>query len=165
MTAYIGLGANLNHPMERIRQAMAALCTLPGTTMARHSSLYRTSPLGQPDQPEYINAVAAVRTGLSPDGLLDHLFEIEKRQGRVRDGVRWGPRALDLDLLLHGDSSLDGERLILPHPQLHRRAFVLMPLAEIAEAGLCIPGHGDVRELACTCNLGGVWVLGDGHGP
>ncbi len=165
VTAYIGLGANLNHPLEQIRQAMTALRALPDTTLTRQSSLYRTSPLGQPGQPDYINAVAAVRTGLSPAGLLDHLLEIEKLQCRVRDGVRWGPRVLDLDLLLHGDSHLDGERLVLPHPQMHRRAFVLIPLAEIAEAGLCITGHGGVQELASTCDHGGVWVLGDRLGP
>ncbi len=163
VNAYIGLGANLNHPVERIRQALAALRVLPDTALTRYSRLYRTAPLGQAGQPDYINAVAAVRTGLSPDGLLDHLFVIEKQQGRVRNGTRWGPRTLDLDLLLHGDLSLAGERLTLPHPQMHKRAFVLVPLAEIAATGLSIPGHGDVRELAANCDRAGVCLI-DGQG-
>ena len=139
--AYIGLGGNLDQPAARIRQARAALALLPNTREAAFSRLYRSAPMGPADQPDYVNAVMALDTELEPIALLDHLQAIENAQGRVRLGERWGPRTLDLDLLLYGDLHLDDPRLTLPHPRMRERAFVLRPLADIA------PGRVDVRDL------------------
>lgn len=155
-TVYIALGANLNQPQERVREGAAALAELPESELLALSSLYRTPPMGPPGQPDYVNAVAVLRTGLAPHDLLVHMMRIEASQGRVRDQVRWGPRTLDLDLLLYGDRCLDSDDLTLPHPRMHQRAFVLIPLAEVAEPALSIPGQGDVQELAAACDASGI---------
>lgn len=106
--------------------------------------------MGPQDQPDFINAVAALETRLTPQALLQALLVIEAQHGRRRDGMRWGPRSLDLDLLLYGDTLLDAPDLVLPHPGMHERAFVLYPLADIAP-GLSVPGHGSVQALLARC--------------
>lgn len=141
-TAYIALGANIGDPAATVRAAFAALSGLPGTQLTATSSLYRTAPIGLAGQPDFINAVARVETSLEPGALLQALLALEADFGRVRL-ERNGPRTLDLDLLLYGDKVLDTPDLILPHPRLHLRAFVLAPLAEIAP-DLAIPGRGTV---------------------
>ncbi len=140
--AYVALGANLGDPVATVRAALAALEALPGCRLVAASSLYRTAPIGLAGQPDFINAVAAVDTQLDPEALLTALLALEADFGRVRL-ERNGPRTLDLDLLLHGDSVLHSPRLTLPHPRLHLRAFVLRPLAEIAP-DLALPGRGSV---------------------
>ena len=139
--AYVALGANLGEAETTVRAAIAALGRLPGTQLVAASSLYRTAPLEVPEpQPDYINAVARLATTLTPHALLDELLALQARFGRVRP-YRWAPRALDLDLLLYGDVVLDTPRLTLPHPRLHRRAFVLEPLLEL-DTFLEAPGLG-----------------------
>ena len=158
--AYIGLGSNLNHPVEQIKQARTAIASLESTQEKRFSSLYRTDPMG-PDQPDYINAVMAVETCLSPEALLTRLQNIERDQGRVRRGDRWGPRTLDLDILLFGRYCTRTERLTLPHYGIAERAFVLYPLAEIAPPNLLIPGKGLLRDLLRRCPPEGIQRLGE----
>ena len=139
--AYVALGANLGEAETTVRAAIAALGRLPGTQLVAASSLYRTAPLEVPEpQPDYINAVARLATTLTPHALLDELLALEARFGRVRP-YRWAPRALDLDLLLYGELVLESSRLTLPHPRLHRRAFVLEPLLEL-DSFLEAPGLG-----------------------
>ena len=128
---YVGLGSNLDAPRTRIRRAVEAMAALSATRLLQLSPLYRSPPMGPPDQPDYLNAVAEVETGLAPLALLDVLQAIEQRQGRVR-GERWGPRTLDLDILLYGDRRISFPRLQVPHPGLLQRPFVLVPLADIA---------------------------------
>jgi 2-amino-4-hydroxy-6-hydroxymethyldihydropteridine diphosphokinase len=144
--AYIGIGSNLDDPEKQVRAAIDALARLPRSTFVGASRLYRTAPWGRADQPAFVNAAAAVSTGLSPRELLDALLAIERAQGRVRDGERWGPRVIDLDMLVYGDARVDEPGLHLPHPHLGERAFVLLPLADIAP-DLEIPGQGRVRAL------------------
>lgn len=144
--AYIGIGSNLEHPETQLRRAFRALAELPASRCVACSPLYRSEAVGgPPDQPEYLNAVVAVDTTLQPEALLTALQAIEATQGRVRT-VRWGPRTLDLDLLLYDHLVLDGPRLTLPHPRLHQRAFVVYPLYDIAP-DLKIPGQGLLSEL------------------
>jgi 2-amino-4-hydroxy-6-hydroxymethyldihydropteridine diphosphokinase len=145
--AYVGLGSNLQQPRKQVFDALAELALLPQTRLIARSSLYRTRPLGPAGQPDYINAVAAITTGLSAQALLEALQALESRHGRVRTDVRWGPRTLDLDLLLYGDAVIDTPRLQLPHPHMAERAFVLVPLAEIAPDDLQIPRSGELKEL------------------
>jgi len=145
--AYIGLGSNLADPQAQVEQALEALSNLPHTRLLRRSRLYCSAPWGRVDQPEFINAVAAVETVLGARALLDALLAIERGAGRTRDATRWGPRALDLDILVYGDQLIDEPGLHVPHPHLHERAFVLLPLVEIAPE-LAIPGRGCVAELA-----------------
>lgn len=147
--AYIGLGANLDDPVAQIRRAVTALATLPDTAVAARSSLYRSPPMGPRDQPDYVNAVAAIDTALAAEALLDALQHIERAHGRVRAGPRWGPRPLDLDILLYGERVIRGPRLTIPHPGLAERAFVLVPLAEIAPR-LEVPGLGPVATLCAA---------------
>lgn len=140
--AFVALGANIGDPVATIHSAIDALARLEGVRLLRASALYRTAPVGLKHQPDFINAVAEVETGLEPHALLAALLGTEARFGRVRDR-RNGPRTLDLDLLLYDGLSLDTPDLTLPHPRLHLRAFVLVPLAEIAP-DLAIPGRGSV---------------------
>ena len=146
VTAYIGLGSNLQDPVAQIERAFAELAALPGTELTARSPLYKSPPMGPQDQPDFVNAAAALATDLAPDALLQALLGIERTHGRRRDGTRWGPRSLDLDLLLYGDRVLPGPGLVLPHPGLHERSFVLYPLADIAPQQR-VPGHGTVAEL------------------
>lgn len=145
--AYVGLGANLDDPAAHLHRALSDLDGIRLTRVALRSRLYRNPPMGPAAQPDYVNAVAALDTGLAPQALLEALQEIERAHGRVRGAERWGPRTLDLDLLLYGDLRRDDARLTLPHPGLHRRAFVLYPLREIAPE-LVVPGRGPVEALA-----------------
>ncbi|MBD2838697.1 2-amino-4-hydroxy-6-hydroxymethyldihydropteridine diphosphokinase [Pseudomonas sp. JM0905a] len=157
---YIGLGSNLAEPVSQLRGALAALGELPGTRLAAVSSLYASDPLGPPDQPRYVNAVAALDTELAPLELLDALQAIELAQGRVRKDERWGPRTLDLDILLFGQRQLDEPRLQVPHYHMHARAFVLYPLAEIAE-DLQLPDGRPLEALLAACPFEGLERLPD----
>ena len=145
--AYIGLGSNLDDPPAQLRMALLHLSRASGLRLLKQSSFYRSAPLGSLDQPDYCNAVAEIKTTLSPLELLDTLLNIEQAMGRQRGGVRWQSRTIDLDLLLYGDQQIEVEGLRVPHPEMHQRNFVLIPLAEIA-SDLLIPGHGQVRGLA-----------------
>lgn len=158
VTAYIGLGGNLGDAVERLRAARAAVGALPGVRELACSSLYRSTPMGPPGQPDYVNAVMAVATTLSPLALLDALQAVESAFGRVRTGERWGPRTLDLDILLYGRETLAGERLTLPHPGITEREFVLYPLREIAPE-LEIPGRGLLSERVAQCPRRGLTVI------
>ena len=152
--AYIGLGGNLDsgamQPAQTLLQAASELDQLPHTRLTQLSPLYRSAPIGYDDQPEFINAVAALQTRLSAIALLQHLQALELQHGRQRStSQRNGPRTLDLDLLLYGEHAeqcITLPALTVPHPRLHQRAFVLRPLSDIAPA-LHIPGQGALRDL------------------
>ena len=144
--AHIGLGANLEDPVRQVRQGFQELGRLPRTCLLVHSSLYRTAPVGKLDQPDFVNAVAVLDTELSPRELLQELLALETRHGRVRSEPN-GPRTLDLDLLLLGGRVIREPGLEVPHPRMHQRAFVLLPLAEVSPEAV-IPGRGRVAELA-----------------
>ena len=156
--AYVGLGSNLNDPRTQIHSALAALDAIPATCCVAYSSLYRSKPLGSLAQPDYLNAVAAVDTRLSAQELLRELHLIEEQHGRERGAERWGPRTLDLDLLLYGDTQVAGETLAVPHPGLPERNFVLYPLHEIAPQ-LHIPGAGSLKALLERCSSLGLQAL------
>lgn len=159
-TAYVGLGGNLGDAAASLRAAFDALDALPHTRLLRASRLYRTPAWGRRDQPDFVNAAAALETALSPRELLDALLAIERDFGRDRgdDDARWGPRTLDLDLLLYGDAIIDQPGLRVPHPHLHERAFVLVPLLEIAP-GAVIPGRGPLREAHDAVARAGIEAL------
>ncbi len=158
--ACIGLGANLGEAAASVRAAAAALAALPRTRLLAVSRLYRTPAWGREDQPDFINAAACVETTLAPLELLQALLDTEQAFGRRRDPHdRWGPRTLDLDLLLYGDRVLDLPGLQVPHPRLHERAFALVPLAEIA-ADATIPGHGTLRDVLGRIESGSIEPLG-----
>nr|WP_310617698.1 2-amino-4-hydroxy-6-hydroxymethyldihydropteridine diphosphokinase [Pantoea cypripedii] len=129
---YLALGSNLADPLHQVDAALAALDAIPQTTRVATSSLYRTPPYGPPDQPDYLNAVVALETGLTAESLLDQTQRIELEHGRVRKAERWGPRTLDLDILLFGDAVINTPRLTVPHYDMHNRAFMLLPLLELA---------------------------------
>jgi 2-amino-4-hydroxy-6-hydroxymethyldihydropteridine diphosphokinase len=152
--AFVGLGANLDNPLQQVRQAISELDAIEHTRVLAASSLYRSAPVGYADQPDFINAVAKLQTGLSPRRLLDALHVIENRHGRRRS-VRNAPRTLDLDLLLYGALVVREEDLILPHPRMHERAFVLLPLAEIA-ADASLPGYPPLAQLLAQVDRSGV---------
>lgn len=153
--AWIALGANLGDPRDQLRSALDRIRAMPGVTLQATSRFYRSAPIGPPGQPSYCNAVCAITTGWPPAMLLGALQGIEAAAGRTRDGERWGPRVLDLDLLLYDALVLDTPSLKLPHPQLHLRNFVLAPLAEIAPA-LVVPGRGKVADLLAAIGNGGL---------
>lgn len=144
-TAYIGLGSNLCSPEQQVLSAFDEIGALPGVTLTRRSSLYRTAPIGYADQPRYVNAVARVSTVLAPEELLEELLAIEQSHGRVREFAN-APRTLDLDILIYGDLQQASRALTLPHPRAHLRAFVLYPLMEIAPECV-VPGRGPVPRL------------------
>jgi 2-amino-4-hydroxy-6-hydroxymethyldihydropteridine diphosphokinase len=156
--AYIGIGSNLDDPERQVRSAIAALARVPRSRLLRASRLFRTAPWGKADQPAFVNAAAAVSTSLSPRALLDALLAIEREHGRERDGTRWGPRVIDLDILLYGDARLDEAGLHVPHPHLGERAFVLLPLADLDPA-LDVPGQGRVRALLERVDASGCVAL------
>lgn len=158
-TVFIGLGSNLEDPRQQLDEAVRSLRQMPQTRLVRVSSIYQTRPLGPQGQPDYLNAVAQLETGLEAEVLLDHLQAIEAEQGRQRDGQRWGARTLDLDILLYDDLVMKTNRLTIPHVGAHEREFVLYPLNEIAP-DLEIPGHGQVSELARHCDPNGIRRLG-----
>lgn len=152
---FLGLGSNQADPEQQLYRACAAIATLPGTFVLKCSPFYRSTPLGPADQPDYVNAVIAVQTDLEPLELLDRLQAIELAQGRNRNGERWGPRTLDLDILLYGDQQLDLPRLRVPHYHMHARPFVLYPLADIAP-GLRLPDGTELAELLSKCPADGL---------
>lgn len=159
--AWIGLGGNLGDVPATLRGALDALAALPGTRLVAASRLYRTPAWGMTDQPPFVNAAAGVDTVLAPATLLAALLDIERAAGRDRtapDARRWGPRALDLDLLLYGAEVIDRPGLRVPHPHLHERAFVLVPLAGIA-ADVVVPGHGRVADLLAGVDAAGIEAL------
>ncbi|CAI9393546.1 TPA: 2-amino-4-hydroxy-6-hydroxymethyldihydropteridine diphosphokinase [Citrobacter amalonaticus] len=129
---YIALGSNLASPLEQVNAAVNAIRELPESRVVAVSSFYRTPPLGPQDQPDYLNAAVALETTLEPETLLDHTQRIELQQGRVRKAERWGPRTLDLDIMLFGDRIINSERLTVPHYDMKNRGFMLWPLFEIA---------------------------------
>jgi 2-amino-4-hydroxy-6-hydroxymethyldihydropteridine pyrophosphokinase len=131
--AYIALGSNLDDREGLLRQAVEHLCKQPDVHVLRVSGIYETDPVGYTDQPAFLNMAMAVETTLSPIELLHALFEVEQLLGRVRD-IRWGPRTIDLDLLLYGDVTMDDEELTLPHPRMLERAFVLVPLGDVIDS-------------------------------
>jgi len=144
--AYVGLGANLGDREATLRRALELLRERPGVDVVAVSSFRETDPVGYLDQPRFVNAAAALETELAPRDLLDALLAVERELGRTRDGPRFGPRTIDLDLLVYEDATLDEPGLVLPHPRLHERRFVLEPLAEIAP-GLVVDGLGAVEAL------------------
>ncbi|ANF26093.1 2-amino-4-hydroxy-6-hydroxymethyldihydropteridine diphosphokinase [Stutzerimonas stutzeri] len=158
---YIGLGSNLAEPRRQLRGALDALTCIRDSQLAAVSSLYLSDPLGPADQPRYNNAVAALDTSLSPLALLDALQAIELAQGRERKAERWGPRTLDLDILLFGNRLISEPRLTVPHYHMHARAFVLYPLAEIAPAELKLADGRMLAELLAACPFEGLERLGD----
>ncbi len=144
-TAYIALGANMDDPEQQIRSALRELGRLPASRLLAHSSLYRSQAEGYSQQPDFLNAVAQIETGLEPEELLEALLAIEQVHGRRRT-FRNAPRTLDLDILLYGQRQVSQAGLHIPHPRMHLRGFVLAPLAELA-ADLEIPGHGRILDL------------------
>lgn len=152
---WIGLGSNVSDRLGYLRRALALLAELPGTSLRRVSSVYDTAPVGKTDQARFLNAVAEIETDLAPVELADALLAIEDRCGRFRR-ERWGPRTLDLDILMYGDLTISDDRLSIPHPRMTERAFVLVPLAEIAR-GMEVPGTGEtVEELLGRVDTSGV---------
>lgn len=155
VVVYVGLGSNLENPREQIATALVELAELSDSHLDCVSSLYRSQPVGPQDQPDFINAVAKLSTGLEAEALLDSLQQLEQRHHRIRE-VRWGPRSLDLDLLLYGDQIINTARLQVPHPEIIKRNFVLAPLKEIAPEGLVIPGIGKLQDLPMGSGEGAV---------
>ncbi|HEX5488383.1 MAG TPA: 2-amino-4-hydroxy-6-hydroxymethyldihydropteridine diphosphokinase [Rhodanobacteraceae bacterium] len=155
--AYVALGSNLDDPRAQVERGFDALAALPRTALRARSRLYQTLPWGVTEQPDFVNAVAALETALAPRDLLEALLAIESRAGRVRD-IRYGPRVLDLDLLLYDDAELHEPGLDIPHPRLHERPFVLLPLADLA-ADLEVPGHGCVADLLACMDASGCTPL------
>lgn len=157
--AFVALGSNLNGPASQVKRAFLAIGNLPATKLIKQSSLYQSAPVGYANQPDFINAVAEISTQLPPDDLLDALLNIEHAVGRERPFAN-APRVLDCDLLLYGDLVTHTEKLTLPHPRMHERGFVLLPLAEIAP-DLVIPNHGSVVKLALAHQNQGVKKLNE----
>jgi 2-amino-4-hydroxy-6-hydroxymethyldihydropteridine diphosphokinase len=149
VTAYVGLGSNLERPREQLRAAFSEIERLPETRLVARSPLYRSAPVGNTDQPDFVNAVARLETGLAPERLLAELHAIEALHARRRS-VPNAPRTLDLDLLLYGDAQIATPALVVPHPRMHERAFVLAPLAAI-DPQANVPGRGRAAELLARC--------------
>ena len=146
---YVGLGANLGDREATIRRAVELLDAAPDVDVVAVSTLRETEPVGYADQPRFLNGVAALETHLGPRAVLDRLLEVERALGRSRDGPRWGPRTIDLDLLVHGDEVVDEPGLHVPHPRLAERRFALEPLAEL-DPGLAVAGAGPVERLLAS---------------
>ena len=158
--AFVGLGGNLGYAAATLRQAFSELDALPDTRLLRTSKLYRTRAWGRTDQPDFINAVAMLETALDARELLDAMLGIEIDAGRERDaGHRWGPRTLDLDILLYGDAVIDEPGLHVPHPHLHERSFALVPLVEIAPDAM-IPGMGSARAALAAMAPSDIEAIG-----
>ena len=161
VVVWIGLGSNMGWATDQIEQAIVALTDEPGLEPTARSSLYRTAPMGHVAQPDFINAVVRASCGIGCYELLEVLQKIEKRFGRTRNGDRFGPRSLDLDLLMYADQIISSAQLELPHPRMHERLFVLEPLAEI-EGDITVPGRGRLSVLRQACLDQRVQRLGDG---
>ncbi|MEZ9442393.1 2-amino-4-hydroxy-6-hydroxymethyldihydropteridine diphosphokinase [Vibrio sp. 10N.222.54.F12] len=157
ITAYIAVGSNLADPVSQANLAIETLKNLPRTTFVATSQLYSSTPMGPQNQPDYINAVVAIKTELTPIELLDCTQKIEQEQGRVRKDERWGPRTLDLDIVLYGNEVIDSERLTVPHYGMKEREFVLYPLAEIAPS-LQLPDGTELTELLKKVDKNGLNV-------
>ncbi|WP_144372657.1 2-amino-4-hydroxy-6-hydroxymethyldihydropteridine diphosphokinase [Vogesella urethralis] len=155
--AIIALGSNLDNPVQQVEAALQAIGKLPGVSLLARSSCYRTAPVGYADQPDFINAVCQVDSALAPQDLLAALLQLEQAFGRVRT-FRNAPRVLDLDLLLVDGVCLATEFLTLPHPRMHERAFVMLPLAEMAPDTL-VGGHGRAADIAAALDAAGVQRL------
>ncbi len=155
--AYIAVGSNLSDPVAQATNAIEALTRLPKSRFIAASSLYSSTPMGPQNQPDYINAVVAIETDLSPIELLDCTQAIEQEQGRVRKDERWGPRTLDLDIILYANEVMDTERLTIPHYGMREREFVLYPLAEISPS-LQLPDGTMLEELLKTVPLNGLSI-------
>ena len=147
--AFVGVGSNLGEPVAQVGSALEELDRLPRSRVVKRSSLYRSAPVGYAAQPDFVNAVAQLETALPAEQLLAELQQIEARHGRARSFAN-APRTLDLDLLLYGDSVQSSDKLTLPHPRMHERAFVLAPLVEIAEEA-SVPGKGPAKVLLRAC--------------
>ena len=156
-TVYIGLGSNLAAPLQQLKMSISAIAALDEVNLSAISSLYGSRPMGPQDQPDYINAVLAIETSLSPLPLLDKLQAIELDAGRVRKDERWGARVLDLDIILFGQQQLNTERLIVPHYGMKEREFVLLPLAEIAH-NLILPCGACLATLAANIDPNGLEI-------
>lgn len=156
--AYVALGSNLDGPATQIERAIVGLSELSGCRLIARSRLYRTQPLGPQDQPEFVNAAAGLLTRLSPRELLVALKNLERSLGRDVPVVRWGPRRIDLDLLVHADAQISESDLVVPHRGLPERNFVLYPLCDIAP-DLHVPGHGRVSQLAARIGAAGLALL------
>ena len=159
VTAFVALGSNLENPVAQVRAGLRELAALPGTRLVAASSLYRNPPAGYLDQPDFVNAVAQIETHFAPRELLNALLEIERRHGRSRDFPN-APRTLDLDILIYGEREICETGLTIPHPRMLERAFVLVPLAEIAPAAV-IPGAGGVARLVASVDTTGMVKLSD----
>ncbi|CAM2893916.1 2-amino-4-hydroxy-6-hydroxymethyldihydropteridine diphosphokinase [Vibrio mytili] len=157
ITAYIAVGSNLADPVNQAQQAIEALKALPDSEFIKASALYSSTPMGPQNQPDYINAVVAIHTRLTPIALLNCTQAIEQEQGRVRKDERWGPRTLDLDIILYGNEVINSERLIVPHYGMKEREFVLYPLAEIAPS-LQLPDGTEVSELLKQVDRNGLRI-------
>lgn len=157
ITAYIAIGSNISDPIAQAKQAIEALDNHPHIKLIRYSSLYSSTPMGPQDQPDYINAVVEIQTELSPLALLDSTQAIEQQQGRVRKEERWGPRSLDLDILLYGDQVIDNERLTVPHYGMKVREFVIYPLYEIAP-NLSLPDGVELKSLINSVDRNGLSI-------
>ncbi|OAI09916.1 2-amino-4-hydroxy-6-hydroxymethyldihydropteridine diphosphokinase [Methylomonas methanica] len=156
--AYIGLGSNLEDSIDHVNRARLEIVALPDVTEIAFSPLYRSTPVGPQDQPDYVNAVLRISTELEPLALLRQLQQIENQHGRLRS-VRWGARTLDLDVLLYAQEIINEPDLIVPHPELYRRAFVLYPLADVACSDLPIPGLDSLSQLLAACAPDGLWKI------
>ncbi len=155
MKAWLGLGSNQQQPMDQLTEALGRLAETKGIGILRTSSFYRTPPWGDEQQDDFINAVVQIETSLEPLNLLGELKTIENLMGRKRSGRRWGPRLIDIDLLLYGDQQLHMDELEVPHSRMHERAFVLIPLAEL-DPELDIPGRGSVENLLQQIDCSGI---------
>ncbi|PKG38081.1 2-amino-4-hydroxy-6-hydroxymethyldihydropteridine diphosphokinase [Psychromonas sp. Urea-02u-13] len=160
MISYIGIGSNQQDPIKQAQQAIDALKLLPNSELVKCSSLYCSAPMGPQDQPDYINAVAAIETQLTPIELLDALQAIEQTQGRMRKDNRWGPRTLDLDIILFDNQNINSERLVVPHYGMHEREFVLYPLLEIAPK-LTLPNGTHLSQLIELCDKNGLIIISE----
>lgn len=159
--AYLGLGGNVGDVRLTLQSVVHAIDRWPRTRVSACSSLYQTPPWGDPDQDDYLNAVIRIETQMQPETLHDHMLRLEREHGRDRDHeTRWGPRTLDIDLLLYGDRTIDTDRLTVPHPRMTSRAFVMVPLLEI-DAEISIPGHTAVRIDEPQLDLTGITLVGE----
>ena len=158
-SVYVGIGSNLSDPLKQVSEAVAQLRRIPASQLCGVSRLYRSAPIGQPGQDDYINAAAHLQTKLAPEAFLDALQAIESAQGRVRDGTRWGSRTLDLDLLLYNDQIIRTDRLTVPHPEMANRNFVLEPLSDLVPEGFVLPQMGELAVLKLAIGNAGLVVL------
>jgi 2-amino-4-hydroxy-6-hydroxymethyldihydropteridine diphosphokinase len=159
VTVYIGLGSNLLDPERQLVRACKALAAMSHSKLRACSPFYRSTAIGPSDQPDYLNGVAEMETALEPHDLLDALQAIEVQQGRVRSTQRWGPRTLDLDILLYGEQVISDPQLVVPHPELGARNFVLYPLHDVAGDDLVIPELGSLASLLAACSREGLELL------